>query len=514
MRIRPTVQITFGLVMLTSAILLVTDLLFGVFPDPNVQLMQQRKAFAESAATQVAVFLERGDQKTLALALERMREYDPNIRSLAVRKADRTLVAQAGDHKKAWTDPQEGRSTPTELLVPLSSNSARWGNFEMVYLPDQRSVLQQAIAHPLWITLLAIALLGTLVYWQYIRRALVHLDPKAVIPERVTLAFDIMTEGVVVLDRRGRVLLANRAFRALPGDGPSDIVGKQLSHLPWLAPGLPSDPAGYPWTRAMHGGKPVMDYAIEVTPSPESRKKLAVHCAPITDPRGVVRGCVATFDDLTAVHLANERLSETLAELNASRDEIAEKNVELERLASHDSLTGCLTRRAFFERMAQAREEARRSGKPFTCLALDIDQFKSVNDRFGHAVGDRVAQEVGAMLISSLRAADIVGRYGGDEFFIGMPGCDTDQALGIADKLRRGVDERCGAAFSDIATLRVTVSIGVATVRDADSTLAELIDQADKALYQAKAGGRNRVAETTPPRSTGGKKKPELSRSS
>jgi len=513
MRIRPTVQITFGLVMLTSAILLVTDLVFGVFPDPNVQLMQQRKAFAESGATQVALFLERGDHKTLGLALERMREYDPSIRSLGVRRADRTLVAQAGDHKKAWTDPQEGRSAPTELLVPLSSNNERWGSFEMVYVPDQRSALQQAIAHPLWITLLAITLLGTLVYWQYIRRALVHLDPKAVIPERVTLAFDIMTEGVVVLDRRGRVLLANRAFRALPGDASADIVGKQLSHLPWLAGGLPSDPAGYPWTRAMHGGKPVMDYAIEVAPSAETRKKLVVNCAPITDPRGVVRGCVATFDDLTAVHLANARLSETLAELNASRDEIAEKNVELERLASHDSLTGCLTRRAFFERMAQAREESRRSGKPFTCLALDIDQFKSVNDRFGHVVGDRVAQEVGALLISSLRAADIVGRYGGDEFFIGMPGCDADQALGLADKLRRGVEEQCSVAFSDIATLRITVSIGVATLSNADGTLAELIDQADKALYQAKSSGRNRVAEAASPGPTGGKARKELSRS-
>jgi diguanylate cyclase (GGDEF)-like protein len=163
--------------------------------------------------------------------------------------------------------------------------------------------------------------------------------------------------------------------------------------------------------------------------------------------------------------------------------------------------------------MAQAREDARRSGRPLTCLALDIDQFKSVNDRFGHAIGDRVAQEVGAVLISSLRAADIVGRYGGDEFFIGMPGCDIDQALGIADKLRRGVEERCGAAFSDIATLRVTVSIGVATLNDADSTLAQLIDQADKALYQAKSNGRNRVADGVSSRETDGKTKREFSRS-
>src|SRR4249920_3581878 len=139
MRIRPTVQITFGLVMLTSAILLVVDLLFGVFPDPDLQVIQMRKAFAESAAAQVGVFLERGDQKTLALALERMREHDPSIRSIAVRRVDRTLLAQAGDHKKAWSELNGDRSTPTELLVPLSSGSARWGSFEITYLPDQRS---------------------------------------------------------------------------------------------------------------------------------------------------------------------------------------------------------------------------------------------------------------------------------------------------------------------------------------------------------------------------------------
>ncbi|HTS54862.1 MAG TPA: diguanylate cyclase [Burkholderiales bacterium] len=510
MRIRPTVQIALGLVVLTSTILLVVDLLFGVFPDPDAQVLQVRKAFAESAATQVGVLLERGDHKTLAAALERMREFDPSIQSLAVRRADRTLLVQAGDHKKAWGEPNGDRSTPTELLVPLTSGGERWGSFEVVYSPDPRSALQQAFAHPLLITLLGIALLGTLVYWQYIRRALVHLDPKAVIPERVTLAFDIMTEGVVVLDRRGRVLLANRAFRALSGDASPDMVGKQLSNLPWLAAGLASDPAGYPWTRAMHGGKPVMGYAIEVARSSEEGKKLVVNCAPIADPRGVVRGCVATFDDLTAVHLANERLSETLAELHASRDEIAEKNVELERLASHDSLTGCLTRRAFFERMTQAREDARRSGKPLSCLALDIDRFKSVNDRFGHAVGDRVVQEVGGLLVASLRAADIVGRYGGDEFFIGMPGCDSEMGLAIADKLRRAIEERCGAAFSDIATLRVTVSIGIATSCDADGTLAELIDKADKALYEAKTSGRNRVAEAASRRKAGGRTKREF----
>lgn len=480
MRIPPTVQITFGLVVLTSTIVLIVDLLFGVFPDPDEQLMRPRRAFAESAAAQAAVLVERGDPKTLALALERMREYDPGIRSAAVRRADGTLLAQAGNHKSAWSGTNGDLSTPTELLVPLSAGRERWGSLEVTYLPDQRSPLRRTLSHPLLVTLLGITLLGGLLYWRYIRRALVHLDPKAVIPERVALAFDIMTEGVVVLDKRGRILLANKTFRALAGETPGDTVGRQLAKLPWLAAGLPADAGDHPWMQTMHDGKPVMDIAIEVAPSPDTKKKLVVNCAPISDPRGAVRGCVATFDDLTQVHLANERLQAALT--------------ELDRLASHDSLTGCLTRRAFFERMGQAREEAIRNGKPLSCLALDIDQFKSVNDRFGHVVGDRVVQEVGGLLVSSLRAADIVGRYGGDEFFVGMPGCEHEQALAIADKLRLAIKERCDAALGDVKRLHVTVSIGVATLQDNHSALADLIEHADKALYEAKSSGRNRVA--------------------
>ncbi len=251
MRIRPTVQMSLGLALLTSAVLLVVDLLFGMFTDPDVQLMRLRKALAESTATQVAVLLERGDHKTLGLTLARIRDQDPNIRSLGVRRADQTLVAQSGNHRRTWGELEGDRSTLTQLVVPLGTGNGRWGSFEVAYYPDERSALERAFGHPLGVALLGIALLGTLVYWQYIRRALVHLDPKAVIPERVRLAFDVMTEGVVVLDSRGRVLLANRAFRGLPGDESVDLAGRQLSELPWLAEGLPDNASEHPWMRAM-----------------------------------------------------------------------------------------------------------------------------------------------------------------------------------------------------------------------------------------------------------------------
>jgi diguanylate cyclase (GGDEF)-like protein/PAS domain S-box-containing protein len=494
MRIRPILQITLGLVVLTSAMLLIIDLLLGVFADPDTRLLRVREAFAEGAATQVTAWVERGDTRALPLALERIRQHDTSIRSLAIRRADQSVLAQAGDHKRAWAEREASRS-PMWILVPLTKGSELWGSFEVVYAADEASAIGHLLDHPLWITLLIVATLGGLMYWQYIRRALIHLDPKAVIPERVTLAFDIMTEGVVVLDRRSRVLLANKAFRVLSGgDAATDLVGKELSQLPWLAAGLPSDASEYPWTQAMQSGEPVIDYAIRVAPAAGSNRRLLVHCAPITDARGSVRGCVATFDDFTALHLANERLSSALAELYASRDEIAEKNVELERLASHDSLTGCLTRRAFFERMAQARQDARRNSKPLSCLALDIDRFKSVNDRFGHVVGDRVVEIVGHTLSASVRAVDVVGRYGGDEFFVGMPGCDLEGGVAIAEKLRIAIEERCQAGLTDVPGLHITVSIGVATSQGGEGTLADLIEQADKALYDAKANGRNRVA--------------------
>jgi diguanylate cyclase (GGDEF)-like protein len=299
-----------------------------------------------------------------------------------------------------------------------------------------------------------------------------------------------MTEGVAVLDSRGRLLLANSAFRALHGEGGPDLVGTRLSDLPWLAASLPPNAADHPWSRAMHQAAPVRDLAIEVTPSTNARRKLAVNCAPISDARGLVRGCIATFADLTALHFANERLTETLTELRASRDEVEQKNVELEHMATHDPLTGCLTRRALFDRMLRAREDARRSGKPLSCLAVDIDQFKSVNDRFGHVLGDRVVEEVGKTLAASLRGTDIVGRYGGDEFFVGMPGCDAEHALQLAEKVRRSIKQHCSTSFPE---LRVTVSIGVAAMSGGEESVAALIEQADQALYAAKSSGRNRV---------------------
>jgi diguanylate cyclase (GGDEF)-like protein/PAS domain S-box-containing protein len=491
---RPTVQIALALVLLNSLLLLAVDFLFGVFPDPDAQELRLRTTYAESLAAQAAALLQRGDTKSLALTLDRTRMEDKRIRSAAVRTGKGEIVVQSGGHEEIWDESKGEVSTLTQLFVPLSMGDDRWGSVELAYRADRRSGLVRALTHPRMLTIVSVALLGMLAYWLYLRRALVHLDPSAVIPDRVRLAFDMMTEGVVVLDRRSRVLLANRAFRVLSGSETADLIGKQLSEVPWLAAGLPAEKGRHPWMRAMEGGAPVVDYAVEGIPAQGVRRKLVLNCAPIADQGATVRGCIATFNDLTALHLANERLSEALCELHASRDEIQQKSIELEHMARHDPLTGCLNRRAFFERMALAWEDARVNGMHLSCLALDVDQFKSINDSFGHPAGDRVIKQVGDTLMRTLRTTDIVGRYGGDEFLAAMPGCDLDTACALAEKLRRAIEERCTITSGEAAGVRITVSIGVAALHAGHKAVAELVDEADQALYVAKADGRNRVA--------------------
>jgi diguanylate cyclase (GGDEF)-like protein/PAS domain S-box-containing protein len=493
---RPTVQIALALVLLTSLLLLALDFLFGVFPDPDAQEMRVRTTYAESLAAQSAALLQRGDSKALAMTLDRARAEDKRIRSAAIRTEKGAILVQSGEHEEIWDESKGEVSTLTQLFVPLSMGEDRWGSVEIAYRPDRRSWLLRALTHPRMVTIVCVALLGMLIYWLYLRRALVHLDPSAVIPDRVRLAFDIMTEGVVVLDRRGRVLLANRAFRAMSGSETADLVGKALSEVPWLSAGLPAGKGKHPWMRAMESRAPVVDYAVEGRPAQGARKKLVLNCAPIADQGGTVRGCIATFNDLTALHLANERLSEALCELHASRDEIQQKSIELEHMARHDALTGCLNRRAFFERMALAWEDARINGMHLSCLALDVDQFKSVNDNFGHPAGDRVIKQVGDTLMRTLRATDIVGRYGGDEFLAAMPGCDIDTACALAEKLRRAIEERCAVTTGEAAGLRITVSIGVAGLHEGLKSVSDLVDEADQALYVAKGEGRNRVASS------------------
>jgi diguanylate cyclase (GGDEF)-like protein len=199
---------------------------------------------------------------------------------------------------------------------------------------------------------------------------------------------------------------------------------------------------------------------------------------------------IATFDDVTVLHEINEQLNLSNHQLHLSQAKISEQNQKLWQLASTDSLTGCLNRRTFFEEAERALQGARSQRQPMSFLMVDADHFKSINDRFGHVVGDKVLVGLAGLLRSSCRDRDIVGRYGGEEFCVAIMGKTEEDVERLADRIRQSV--------AGIRTLlpngeRVTISVGMASLKNAPCEMADLVKRADEALYAAKAGGRNRV---------------------
>jgi diguanylate cyclase (GGDEF)-like protein len=160
-------------------------------------------------------------------------------------------------------------------------------------------------------------------------------------------------------------------------------------------------------------------------------------------------------------------------------------------MATTDALTGLLNRRAFLESTRREVARAKRYGEHLSVVLLDIDHFKQINDKRGHAAGDVVLAAVGRLLNTTLRTCDIVARWGGEEFVLVLPSTALDPAELVAERVR---EELAGLSIKDGNgdPIPVTASFGVAAYGGGE-TLEQMIDRADRAMYLAKSGGRNRV---------------------
>jgi len=187
--------------------------------------------------------------------------------------------------------------------------------------------------------------------------------------------------------------------------------------------------------------------------------------------------------ELRARIRSGARIVQLQHQLVAAREELREK-------AMNDPLTGLLTRGAFFEISEHECARATRSRSPLAIVMADIDHFKSINDRFGHPGGDQVLREVARRLKATFRKEDSVGRYGGEEFVALAVGCDSADAIGLAERFRQAVQRDLFAFGTE--RLEVTTSVGVVTGTASDG-LQGLVQAADEALYRAKTTGRNKV---------------------
>jgi len=206
-----------------------------------------------------------------------------------------------------------------------------------------------------------------------------------------------------------------------------------------------------------------------------------------------------SFRNMIAMNWEREAISQELGDLTGSlRDrnrQLRDARRQLTDLANVDELTGLGNRRLVNNVLQEEINRARRSGAEMSVIMLDVDYFKLYNDTYGHPAGDSVLQKLAdIMQRATTRAGEVVARYGGEEFILVLPGASPESALRTASRLRELVMEEKIPHEASLGEKFITVSQGVVTARpDADLLPADLINQADKALYQAKGAGRNTI---------------------
>jgi diguanylate cyclase (GGDEF)-like protein/PAS domain S-box-containing protein len=479
----PIFRLSVGIVSLTVCVVLLMDMFFGLVPKEDDHLRSARTQIAQIVVVQVLEKLNAQDVRGINSVLQAVRDRDPTVQAIGVTEQGGALVASSGPYPPRKADRIE------RVQVPIHSAQGVWGQADFVFPASAPVTLLDWLMQRRLLVAAGVMIVILGCVFLYLRRALSYLDPMAIVPDRVRGAFDALNEGVALLDRSGRVVLANRALRELAGTQEGRIHGRPLQEGAALK--LPEGNAPPPWQTTMVTGQYVRDIRVHIGPHAERPGRL--DCSPIFDQSGKVRGALVTVNDLTDIERSNDQLRQALAQLEHSQATVEAQNQELLRLAHNDGLTGLLNRRSFFESAESALSRCRRSVTPVAAVMLDVDHFKSFNDKYGHAVGDVVLQRVAKCLEESLRPSDLCGRYGGEEFCLLIDGLEADAAFEVADRMRRHLELTAGAGLHDGADLRVTASFGLYWSADGSQELADMLKQADAALYVAKRSGRNRV---------------------
>jgi diguanylate cyclase (GGDEF)-like protein/PAS domain S-box-containing protein len=306
------------------------------------------------------------------------------------------------------------------------------------------------------ITPLAFAPSNLLMFWALFRFYLFDVAPIA-----RELLVERLQDGVIVLDQRWRIVDFNPTAREIFGFSNTATLGKYIRR---------EQPVLYQFiTRLVETPNARTEMSVEVLGMPSRYEVMAV---PLYHTLGTLIGYLVTLRDITEQKRTEDKL---------------------QRLAQTDYLTEVYNRRAFFELAAPELERSRRYHHSLAFILMDVDNFKKVNDTYGHLVGDRVLQNVARACQRSLREVDKLARYGGEEFIVMLPETDGPGACRSAERLRQVIE---GAEISTHqGPVRITASLGVAVIPpDCKSlTIDRLLGRADQALYQAKQAGRNQV---------------------
>jgi PAS domain S-box-containing protein len=311
--------ISLGLVSLVSSVLLAASF-FGLLPDRAGAIREGRVALAESVAAAGTAILSSPDPRRLEDVLRFVQKRNASLLSIGLRTQDGKLALVTGDHARNWVPMESPAAGDSQIMVHLFSGNEPWGQLELRFDPLTPAGIAGILQTPLVPLLVFCGMLCFLGFHVYLNRVLRHLDPSQAIPGRVRSALDSLTGGLLVVDQKQAVVLANEAFVKLLGRSNEQLMGTAVAAIHWLDEGgRPLQQSAYPWVAALREGVVQRDRQLRLRDSAGRERGFVVNCSPVLSTGGKASGVLISLEDVTL-------LQESKVELQVAKEEAEAAN--------------------------------------------------------------------------------------------------------------------------------------------------------------------------------------------
>ncbi|WP_149498119.1 ATP-binding protein [Roseiconus lacunae] len=314
LKLHARTRISLGLICLLMSVLS-TAMLLGIIPETQTSIRNGRAHLCENIAWASSEYMSRGEIRRLDSMLESAVKRNPDLLSAGVRRASGSLMSEFGDHGNDWPDDETLRSTDTHIQVPIRKGQQRWGTVELCFRPIVDHSWWGTFTDPWMRMTIFVSILSFIAFQLYLKKMLSHLDPSKTVPKRVRNALDSLAEGLLVLDRQGRIVLANQSFSEWL-DCPSEkLLGKDADQLGWDL----SKVDVTPWNKAVRDEALVAGSMVELNLPDRPARMLIANASPVLGQQGKCRGVLVSFDDVT-------QLEETKRDLSIAKREADDAN--------------------------------------------------------------------------------------------------------------------------------------------------------------------------------------------
>ena len=312
------VRIVLGLSGILVSLLLLAAMI-GLVPDRHGAVRDGHARVAEAIAVNSSIFITSSDIRRMKANLQVVVDRNDDIVSAAVKRTDGKTIVEIGDHHEKWQTMEENTSS-SQVTVPIYEGRDEWGQVELNFEPLLPSAWYGQLVHPLFLLLGFISLTSFTVYYMYLGKMLKQLDPSQAIPDRVRSALDTMAEGLLVIDAKQNIVLANESFASLVGESTEALVGRQISQFPWCGRDDESiDPNTTPWSHTLNDGLVRTSEMIRLKHDGIESKTFMTNCSPVLSGSGKASGVLISFDDIT-------ELEQKEVELRLSKEEAEQAN--------------------------------------------------------------------------------------------------------------------------------------------------------------------------------------------